>query len=134
MPSKTVSVADLQKPAKTGKPGLPAPSEKTIQDAIVGRLRMYDWLVVRINGNAFTDATGHFYRSYLIPGFTGMGFPDIVAFHRSGRFLLLEVKDGKGALKPSQVKFHAFAERHGIKVHVLRSPEDVARVIEEATC
>lgn len=60
----------------------------------------------------------------------GRGCPDLLVASR-GRWLLVEVKGAKGRLTPQQVRFIGEAGLRGARVYVVRSVEDVARVVGE---
>ena len=60
------------------------------------------------------------------------GFPDLVGFRKSdGKFMVIEVKNTKGKLRPEQVKFAEFAMKQPIIYGVARSVDDAIKIIEE---
>lgn len=60
------------------------------------------------------------------------GWPDIIGWDRAGRFVGLEVKAAKGRLEASQGPLLARAAQAGCLVGVVRSVEDVVRLLGEA--
>lgn len=114
----------------TGPDGLPAPRESTIQTHIMGRLRSHGWMVVRFNGGGFTDKRGQLVKNYIIQGLnSACGFPDVAAF-RDDRVLLCEIKTATGQLSAPQQRFANFAAHFGIKVHVLRSTDELDALLD----
>ena len=60
------------------------------------------------------------------------GFPALVGFRKSdGKFMVIEVKNTKGKLRPEQVKFAEFAMKQPIIYGVARSVDDAIKIIEE---
>lgn len=59
------------------------------------------------------------------------GFPDLVGYRKSdGKFIVIEVKNTKGKLRPEQVKFAEFATNQPILYGVARSVDDAIKIIE----
>lgn len=56
------------------------------------------------------------------------GFPDLLCARR-GEVRLLEVKTAKGKLEPAQVKLHQRMEAAGLKVHVVRTPDEALAAV-----
>ncbi len=119
------------------------PTEAQIQKAVIRRLQLDGWLVVRFNGGGFKDATGRFVWNYIIAGLLGKsgrpatsGFPDVLALRGDfvgGRFLLLEIKDYKGKTSETQKHFCDFAQKFEIPVYIVRSPDELAGIYEKET-
>jgi hypothetical protein len=106
----------------------PGQSEAEIQRSIVQYLILKNWLVIRINSGA-QAVDGRFLRTYTIENNgRSSGMPDVIAV-KDGRWLLLEVKTSTGRLSESQRDFHKMAETYAVKVHVVRSIDDVEAVI-----
>ena len=60
------------------------------------------------------------------------GFPDLVGYRKSdGKFIVIEVKNAKGKLRPEQVKFSEWAKGQPILYGVARSKDDAIKIIEE---
>lgn len=101
----------------------PEPSEAEIQAALMRRLQLAGWLVVRVNGSGFKDARGQFVRSYHVAGLNASsGFPDVLAMRGTPGGIearLFEIKRRAGALSEAQRRFHAFAAARGVRVQVI---------------
>lgn len=54
----------------------------------------------------------------------------IVVNYRTRSLLLMEVKTGNAPLRPGQEKFIADMAKHGVKVHVVRTPREALDAIE----
>lgn len=131
MPPKTQRLKQPKANCKCAVTKIPAPTEAQIQDAIMNRLQMDKWLVIRFNGGAFKDSYGNYVRSYIIQGIkASAGVPDVIAF-KNDRFLMVEVKDHKGKLTPSQERFKSWAKKFGVTVHVLRHWNEVEPLLRE---
>lgn len=118
-------------PPKTQALKPPKLTESQIQESIMSRLQMDKWLVIRFNGGAFKDSYGNYIRSYIIQGIkASAGVPDVIAF-KDNRFLMVEVKDAKGKLTPSQERFKSWAKKFGVTVHVLRHWNEVEPLLQE---
>lgn len=64
--------------------------------------------------------------------FQGMrGFPDLVLVHPSGRFLIREVKEGKGVVSADQRKWIDQLRNAGVDAGVWRWPEDEQLIRDE---
>lgn len=126
-----------RKPAARGGGVLrtPEPSEAQIQKEIMGGLHMRGWMVIRINGGGMKKGKSYvrFYTIYKLAAAAGL--PDVIAFkgdgQGSGRFLMIEVKDRTGQLRPSQKRFIKWAGAFGVKVWVLRSGEAVPGMLKK---
>lgn len=117
-------------PPKAQRPTLPKLTESQIQDAIIHRLQIDKWLVIRFNGGGFQKGKS-FVRNYIIQGAAkSAGLPDVIAF-RGNEFLMVEVKDAKGKLTDSQEWFHGWAKHFGVTVHVLRHWDEVTPLLHE---
>jgi hypothetical protein len=57
------------------------------------------------------------------------GTPDILGVLPTGRMFGLEVKTERGKLQPSQIEWHAQAERFGVRVSVVRSVEQAMAIV-----
>ena len=57
------------------------------------------------------------------------GIPDIIAI-KQGRVLFLEIKRPKGNQSEYQRQFQIFIESHGGEYYVVRSLEDLMKIIE----
>ena len=117
------------------------PPEAKIQAAVIRRLQLEGWLVLRVNSGAHKTGSGGYFRAYIIHGLIGKrgrlvssGFPDVLALRGDvpgGWFLLLEIKDHQGQLDEAQQNFRAFAARFGITVHIVRSPDDLEAIFQK---
>lgn len=58
------------------------------------------------------------------------GLPDRV-MHRNGRVEYLEIKKPKGKQSPAQFAFQEQCEADGIPYHVVRTVDDIIRIVEE---
>lgn len=59
------------------------------------------------------------------------GMPDIAVIPEKGTLIFFEVKNEKGKVSPNQKIIHAALERLGFDVYVVRSVEEVGRVLDE---
>ena len=60
------------------------------------------------------------------------GYPDLTGFRKSdGKFIVIEVKNAKGRLRPEQIKFKEFIEKQPVIYGVARSAEEAIKIIEE---
>ena len=57
------------------------------------------------------------------------GIPDIIAI-KAGRVLFLEIKKPKGKQSEYQKQFQIFIEGHGGEYYIVRSLEDLMKIIE----
>jgi hypothetical protein len=57
------------------------------------------------------------------------GWPDLVCV-RHGQVRLLEVKTRTGKLKPAQVVLHQRMASAGLRVHVVRTPEEAIHAVQ----
>jgi hypothetical protein len=105
--------------------------EKAIQAAIIRHLSMAGFLVVRVNSAAFKNDNGFYVRGYSVAGLSvSAGHPDLVAY-KGTEALFIEVKKPKGQLSESQEKFHEYAKTKGVAVYVVRSIEDLEKVLAQ---
>lgn len=140
------AIKDAHKPARraplrggAGVLQVEMPSESVIQERIMRALHAAGWLVVRFNSGSAKTASGGFLRAYrifrMVEAFASSGLPDVIAFKGGGgascRALLIEVKDDKGLLRDSQVRFIEYAARFGVSVNVCRSWEAAQILVEE---
>ena len=58
------------------------------------------------------------------------GVPDIIGYTSNGTFVALEIKVGKDRLSQAQVDFLRHARQHGCLTGVIRSVEDIERIVE----
>ncbi len=115
--------------------------EKEIQDSILDYLVAMGFVAIRINSGAFSKDNSRYIRSYIIHNFlakftklkrkSSSGFPDVLAL-RANKFLLFEVKAGKGGrLSESQIDFIELADIKRTTVHVVNSLDQVIKIVEE---
>lgn len=99
--------------------------EADVQAALIARLQVAGWLVVRVNGGAMKTRTG-FYRAYTVAGMAhgSSGFPDVLALKGDDagvmRARLFEVKARDGALSDSQRRFATFAGAFNVEVEIVQ--------------
>jgi hypothetical protein len=107
---------------------MPPESEADVQRALIAHLCASGWLVVRINGAAFTGKRGQYVRAYVVAGLNACaGFPDLLAL-RGASFRLFELKKEGGKLSPAQQRFQDFAARFGVQVEVIEGRDDLDAV------
>ena len=101
-------------------------SEATIQAEILIEVNKRGHRLYRSNAGKIKTQQNTFIQ--LFP----KGFPDLVGFRKSdGKFIVIEVKNAKGKLRPEQVKFSEWAKGQPILYGVARSKEDAIKIIEE---
>ena len=98
--------------------------ESDIQKAISDWLQYSKALVVKINNVGIMKVDG----SYIPP--RQKGISDLIVCYK-GRFIALEVKTSKGKLSEPQAEFLAEVVAKGGIGEVVRSIDDVERVIRE---
>lgn len=81
----------------------------------------------RMNAGAGRLQRGDQASQWMRFGFPGQ--PDVMGQLPDGRFLALEVKRPTGRVRPEQAEFLAKVARHGGVAAVVRSVDDVARVL-----
>lgn len=131
VPDDWPSVAEkiAREKVKRERRAAPGESEAEIQKAIVEWLVGNGWMAIRFNSGAHM-IDGRMIRMYTIePSGKSSGVSDLLAF-RNGRHVFLEVKSAKGRLSDDQEKFAQLASQFGETVHVVRSVEDVRRIIQ----
>ena len=100
-------------------------SEATIQSEILVEANKRGHRLWRSNAGKIKTQQNTFIQ--LFP----KGFPDLVGFRKSdGKFMVIEVKNTKGKLRPEQVKFAEFAMKQPIIYGVARSVDDAIKIIE----
>lgn len=83
---------------------------------------MTGWEVWRNNNIPTFDAKRNCYRSNT----TKKGIPDIIGFHKTtGRFIAVEVKNGKDKLSPEQERFLESLKTANGVARIVRNMEDV---------
>lgn len=110
--------------------------EKVIQAAILKYLESTGLLFWRQNSGVIPVPTGRRNRFgrpvFRMVKLGTVGLPDIIAVvPPSGRFLGLEVKSATGKLRPAQEAFQRQLEATGGVYEVVRSVEDVERVLKK---
>lgn len=115
---------------KVSAPGKTA--EADVQRDALTVLIANGWMPVRFNSGAVRMPGGRFVRFYRIPQMDDAsdGFPDVAAW-KGERYLLIEVKDETGKLRPSQVRFAELARQHGVTVNVCRDWLEVLAIVRE---
>jgi hypothetical protein len=98
-------------------------SEAQIEAAIRDYLHLSGWLTVKTDAALVVRGSGR-------PGVINEGDPDLRAF-RGNRALHLETKSRTGKLSSEQRIRHLYLAQFGITVHVVRSVDDVKRVLEK---
>jgi hypothetical protein len=100
----------------------PMPLERDVAAIVTDYLSLKGWLVIRTEANAVRSGTQN--KRGIVP----VGEPDARAY-RNDKALHLEFK--RPGAKPSnqQTLRHRYLEQFGIKVHVVRSLEDIAAII-----
>jgi len=88
---------------------------------VLSVLQRAGWQAARIQAGM-----AHGGRMRLAPG----GWPDVVALSPWGEVVLPECKSRDGVLSKGQRAFRAWCEAHGYRYVVVRSVEDVARLVE----
>ena len=97
--------------------------ESDIQKAVSDYLQYKGFLVIKINNvGVFNQRTG----GYIPP--RQRGISDLIAC-KGGRFYALEVKTQKGKLTKDQAEFLAEVVSKGGKADVVRSIDDVERLL-----
>lgn len=104
--------------------------EHDIQVAIVNRLRgEFDAVVAAVpNGGR----RGKLEAVALLEEGVEPGHPDLIAYGREGRALLLEVKAPRGALSPVQRRLIPDLRERGFPVAVVRSVDEALAAMREA--
>lgn len=128
---------------RTLKLKAPEPTEAKLQAALIKRLQLGGWLVVRINSGIQKSASGAFFRAYIVAGLVDAngrpacsGFPDVLALRAaparkadgsgfssglasSITARLFEVKRLGGVRSEAQERFAAFARARGVAVELV---------------
>lgn len=104
-------------------------SENLIERSICDFLTYQGWDVVKIPaaGFFFKDDRGARFRKHASP-YVRNGLPDLLAL-RQGRRLWLEVKSEIGRQSPSQKEMQLLLEKNGEEYNLVRSIEDVQKLI-----
>lgn len=98
--------------------------ERDIQKSIIDYLRFLGWFVVKNNTTGiYKKATDSY-----IPN-TAKGQGDLTIL-KDGRVIILEVKNSKGKQSENQIEFQNNWERHGGEYYVVRSLDDVDKIIK----
>lgn len=101
--------------------------EKDIQKPIIDWLRYQGWFVVKNNTvGIYKKSTGKYIPSQAV------GLADLTIL-KGGRVIMLEVKTPKGKQSDGQILFQSEWELHGGEYYVVRSIDDVERIIKEST-
>jgi hypothetical protein len=114
-----------------------AKDEARIQRAVIQRMMLAGWLVIRFNSGVMPMTNAHgekrVFRAYQIINavlrWAFSGLPDVICF-KGHRFVMAEVKTATGRLRKSQVYFHSLARAFGIDVEIWRSLDDCERWLE----
>jgi len=103
-----------------------ATPEGKIQSAALRKLKAADVFCWRQNNTAIFDPRMNGYRAH-----NGLkGVPDILAVI-NGQFVGIEVKTPKGRQSADQKLFEQRLERHGGRYFIVRSNEDVDKILKE---
>lgn len=126
---KPKTIAKTVKTTKTKRKERP---EAKIQDNIIAFLRGHGYFVVRINSSVLPGASNHArvpsYVAHSKYGKHMAGHPDIVAY-KADRALFFEIKTPTGRLSERQERFLQVLEEIGANAHVVRSIDDVQKVL-----
>jgi VRR-NUC domain len=95
--------------------------ESTIQDAI--RVALAPYAALWRNNVGVDVQRGIRYG-------LGVGSPDLIGIHPSGRFLGLEVKAPGGRISADQQRWHDYARSKGALVYVVRSVEEAMECLK----
>ena len=100
-------------------------SEQTIQSEIIIEVNKRGHRLWRSNAGKVITKDNRVIQ--LMP----KGFPDTVGFRKSdGKFIVIEVKNARGRLRPEQIKFKEFIEKQPVIYGVARSAEIAIDIIE----
>ncbi len=106
------------------------PTEHQIQKAILDYLKARKILAWRQNAGGFVIKEGNKTR-YIKTGIAGL--PDIAVMLPYGIMLFLEVKNEKGKLSEKQKEFFEKARELGHYCEVVRSIDDVEKILSNLT-
>jgi len=113
--------------------GKPKVKESTIQAAVIARLTLRGWAVVRMNSSTlalnYKGKTRYLNAYTIIDTGKSAGFPDLLAM-KDGKFITVETKTENGELSESQIEFEQYAKRKGIPFFVVRSGEEMDEVLK----
>ena len=115
-------------------PKLAEAREKDLHAAIIQECKNRGWI-------CFHGSMAHStFRTAGEPDFVILAPPEVVeitnpvisvrAYHQMERTFLIECKTAHGKLSPAQLAIHAWAEKLGHKIHVVRSMQDFLDVID----
>lgn len=104
-------------------------SEANILNQILVALSEAGCLVFRQDTGAYKDPVS----GRLIKYGLCKGSSDVIGVAPDGRFLAVEVKTAKGAVRPEQVRFIEAVRAKGGRAGVARSPEDALRIAKGET-
>ena len=99
-------------------------SEANIMNACMVALSQAGCMIFRNNVGAWKDPSGRIVRY----GVGGKGGADLLGIAPDGRFLAVETKTAKGAVRPEQLTFIAAVQKAGGRAGVARSVEDALRI------
>ncbi len=99
-------------------------TENQIQDAILGLLTAMRIFHYRNNSGAYQAEHGSYIR------YGAQGSPDIIMVV-NGIYIGLEVKREGEKQKSSQIAFQASLEKAGGKYHIVRSVDDVIKILKK---
>jgi hypothetical protein len=101
--------------------------EKDIQKLIIDYLRYSGWFVIKNNTvGIYKKETGKYIPSQAV------GLADLTIL-KDGRVIMIEIKNEKGKQTDGQLEFERNWTEHGGLYFVVRSLDDVARIIKEHT-
>ena len=109
--------------------------ENDIQRQIANYLIFKGFDVVRYNGMSVTkqnkNKSNRFIASYYYYNANmRSGHPDLIAY-KNNYALMLEIKKQKGKLTENQKIFHKCFKQNGNMIYVVRSIEDVDKILKE---
>lgn len=129
-PKKLTKIIATQKTKRKARP------EAKIQEHIIAYLRGQGWFPVRINSSVLPGAANHArvpsYVAHSKYGKHMAGHPDVVAY-RGKQALFFEVKTDTGKLSERQERFLEVLREIGASAHVVRSVDDVQKILQEVS-
>jgi len=110
------------------------PTEAQNLKAIKDWLRAKGYLYVRVNNLRLSPKNKQGKRFFVPVDRELLGAPDLLVFERDSdpalcRVYALEVKSHRGRLSPQQVEWAKRASRVGISCHVVRSVDEVEKLL-----
>lgn len=106
--------------------------EHSIQDSIIKYLRLNKFVVVRINGGAFTDDRNNYIKTYTIVDLKlSSGLSDLLVM-KEGIFAFLEIKsDAKKQLSVNQKIVSDYFNSKGIDYFKVSSIDEVQTIVKQ---